>query len=219
MLSKLKLGLSQSIIQLGKGLTEIEQLVSGLTKISIIDPSKEELVSYSDLSPWRRGGVETYIADSVITISHGNENQIRHFIAKALISTASKPSDRVYDWLSRRNDLIQLGIKTPYLYSHLNGTIYEEFIDTQINHTHLQQIPIIIELARIAAILDMEGYPTLNFINDLRIKSETIYYIDFGFDLGTSHTNSCNNAKITLLKTLPIELRALATTAYLAYTK
>jgi hypothetical protein len=39
-------------------------------------------------------------------------------------------------------------------------------------------------LARIAALLDRNGFMTLSFTEDIRCDGAAPYYIDFGFDLG-----------------------------------
>jgi hypothetical protein len=160
-----------------------------LKQIKVLNDS-ENLISYSDITPWQRGGGETYISVGVATTS---DKEIK-FIAKALVSMATQPDQQLKNWNSRREFINKIGIKTPILFSSSNGTIYEEFIDDDFEFTNELSDAILKQLVTIAKTLDTSGFTTIAFSRDLRIKNNTLYYVDFGSDLGEPSENVSKSA-------------------------
>jgi len=171
-----------------------------LNKIGVLD-NDESLTSYTDLTKWLRGGAETYIAISSVTTNKG----LKKFIAKALISIASQPDKQLEGWMKRRKIIESLNIRTPKLFSALNGVIYEQFIDEPLIINPTVTRGVIEQLVFIASQLDSIGFTTLSFINDIRISSDDLYYVDFGSDLGEPSYTSGDCATKYLLSKLDSE--------------
>lgn len=195
----LQKGMSAEFLRTGRGRDQRARLQDGLRSKGILG-SNESLVGFVDSNPWRQGGAETYIADSIIYLQ-STKDETRHVIAKALVSFGTQPDAQLRSWTKRRQLLCDLGIRVPRLFSAVEGTIYEEFIEDEVN-SGLTRGPIIRELARIAAILDVSGFMTLGFLDDLRRREDKLYYVDFGSGLGEPGDEPTDRALKTLDKML-----------------
>lgn len=174
-----------------------EDIVECFKHIGVIK-NNHVLFKYSDISPWQRGGAETYNAIGLIET---NVETIK-IIAKALVSFATRPEQQLKNWNSRRSKIIELGIPTPRLFSAFNGAIYEEFIDDEFKLDEFLDISILTQLGFIGAKLDKAGFKSISFIDDMRLKNRTLYFVDFGSDLGEPSEISSDNAKLYLVKKL-----------------
>lgn len=216
----LESGLSAEFIRLGVGESDLDRLSSGLLKVGVMQ-QRESLKWLKDLSAWRRGGGETFIADSVIVVTDPRSQkteelltQERHVIGKALVPFGSPPEIAMATWLRRRDLLLALNVPAPQLFGAIGGTIYEEFIDLELS-LEAFQIPVILkELGRIAAILDQAGFTTLSFLSDIRRRNTRLYYVDFGFDLGEPSGSACSSAKSQLESQLPNASKDIAIDSY-----
>lgn len=74
------------------------------------------------VTPWHRGGAETYVCDFLLT----KEGQSQHLIAKACIKFG--PREAMGEWLQRRGKLHNNGVGLPDLYLVEGATIVEEYI-------------------------------------------------------------------------------------------
>lgn len=196
-----------NISTIDKGLAEslkkefkTEDISLCLLKVGVLKEG-EVLQAYHDISAWQRGGAETYNTVATITVKEHE----RKFIAKALVSMVTKPEQQLANWSSRRTIIQQLGIKTPKLFAELNGVIYEEFIDNNFSLDSNLQKTILEQLAFIAGQLDRKGFTTLSFINDIRLKDTTLYYVDFGSDLGEPSQDKKDSAIKLLMSKLTNE--------------
>ncbi|MEJ7610476.1 MAG: hypothetical protein WKF88_04785 [Ferruginibacter sp.] len=183
-------GLAESLLKEYK----TEDLVFCLQQIGVIN-TEEILISYNDLTPWQRGGAETYNATANIKLQ---SSEIK-LIAKALISMATPPDRQLADWNRRRTAIKALGIATPDLFSSGNGAIYEAYIaeDFDIASATLPN-QILEQLGFIAGKLDKSGFATIAFSRDLRHQDNQLYYVDFGSDLGEASNQPTTTAWLHL---------------------
>lgn len=165
-------------------------------KIIGVLKQNEYIISYSDITNWERGGAETYNATATVKTN----NNKHKFIAKALISMATKPEQKLIDWVTRRQLISSLGIKTPILYSASNGIVYEEFIDYEFVISDELNTNILKQVAFIGAVLDKNGFTAISFDRDIRVMNNELYYVDFGSDLGNPSAKIKNSALDTILK-------------------
>jgi hypothetical protein len=189
-------GLSEEFLRLGIGDTDEERLANGLMRRNILQQD-EKLAELSDCTAWHQGGAETYIADSIVKVE-SKQSESRHVIAKALFSFGTQPEIQLRSWMKRRKIIAELNIRVPYLYSAANGTIYEEFIESELDPDCFTTQNLLRDLAQIAASIDHAGFTTLNFLSDLRRRNDKLFYIDFGFDLGDPGETTTDRARITL---------------------
>jgi hypothetical protein len=182
------------------GATEFARVETGLRLTNILD-ADEQFIGYLDREPWHPGGAETYIADGEVFVS-GIETS-RHVIAKALVSMGGALDARLASWLRRRELLSKIGIPVPRLYSAKDATIFEEFIDFPITAVKLIDEAILDQVGEIGAHLDFNGFSTLSFVSDLRIKNGQVLYVDFGFDLGEPSDLLKDCAREAILKASP----------------
>jgi hypothetical protein len=172
-------GLALSLTKEFRVPLEAESLRYCLRKIHVLE-EEEEATAYNDVQGWVRGGAETFIAIADVYVGQ----EIRTFVGKALVSFAMTPSDRLDVWLTRRQLLSSKGILTPKVFSAINGTFYEDFISDSLPNADRLSNTLLMDLGRMAAVLDYLGFRPLNFIRDVRVKDGHAYYIDFGSDLG-----------------------------------
>lgn len=205
-INKIAKGLADSLLNEFK----TEDLITCLNKIGVTDPN-EKLLYYSDITAWTRGGAETYIAVSEIK----TETKEIRFIAKALISMAIKPDQQLKNWISRREVIEHLGIKTPVLFSAINGVIYEQYIQDSFFINSSLSEDIIAQLSKIAALLDKAGFASRSFSRDLRVENDKLYYIDFGSDLGEPSSHKKDFAWKHLLEKLNAQQISVAEPVYL----
>jgi hypothetical protein len=199
-------GLSEEFLRIGTGDTQAERMQEALMKSNILQ-SGERLLGISDVTPWHRGGAETYVADSIIELQSKHEER-RHVIAKALVSFGSRPEAQLASWVKRRTLIAELGIRVPYMYSASRGAIYEEFIESELEPTSFTVPKLLEEMAKIAATLDHSGFATIAFLSDLRRRADKLYYIDFGSDLGEPGQVATSCARGLLERKLPEPYKA-----------
>jgi hypothetical protein len=159
----------------------------------------DKIVSFSDINDWRRGGAETFVADSVLVTELCER---RHVIGKALVSFASSADRFLTSWIARREQLSRLGIRVPFLYSTGPGIILEEFIQGEFCITDCDADQLNKDLARAAVLLDLGGFEPLSFLKDLRRRGHRVYYVDFGSDLADPERTSGRRARLELERNL-----------------
>lgn len=184
-------GLSSDFCRIGQGQSMRERLQNGLVQANVMKGS-DELRSFTDNTVWHRGGAESFVADAMLKTESGVS---LHIIGKALVSFGSQPDRVLASWLRRRRALQLAGIRVPFLYSAFGGTIYEEYIASDISHAAFSVQPLINDIARTAVLLDYAGFEPLSFLSDLRNQDNKVYYVDFGSDLGDPTGMPRNRAK------------------------
>jgi hypothetical protein len=184
-------GASSEIIRQGYELN-----ADGITKWLVgkkIIEQNDRLLNYIDLSPWRRAGGETYYTDFQITTN----KKTSHIVVKSLVTMF--PERSLQDWARRRNILAGIGIPVSNWYWYGEAAIIEDFY----NFSAKEKVSFN-TLLWIGFKLDSLGFPSLNFIDDIRADGGgKPYYIDFGFDLGEPSGVRTAYAKRCLHKMYP----------------
>lgn len=150
------------------------------------------LLNYKDLTPWTRTGGETYGTSFEIRTN----NQKKQIFIKALVTLL--PEKSLLDWFRRREILEKNGISVSFWYHYADATIFEEFYPYSSNKVPFE------EILYIGYKLDMLGFSTLKFTDDIRAdKNGKPFFVDFGFDLGEPSNIKTTNAKKYLLENYP----------------
>jgi hypothetical protein len=176
-------GLGEELERLGVGSGRAERVRSRLVDIHILKPDWK-LFLYRDQARWERGGAETYVAVALVIGGREDEMHERTFVAKALVPFGTSVEAAVQSWVRTRAHIQSIGIRVPAIYHSDAGTIYEEYIEKPFGPDWFESTPLLQEIGSICARLDAHGYETLSVLGDLRRKDDTVYCVDFGFDLG-----------------------------------
>ena len=120
---------------------------------------------------------------------------------------------RTQKHFERLKQLESLGIKVPKTYGVSGATIYQEFIVNDKSQEVIKGLrqtktlsekdkQLLDQLIKMAAILDHEGYRTLDFLGDVIFDAdrEVFLYIDFGFDLGDKGEKASTSALENLIR-------------------
>lgn len=181
-------GVSSSICKVG-GRTEVNEqsLFLGLIQLNLLD-ERCSIIRFEDLSPWVRGGSETYIAECKLVFEKENVTSERHIIAKAILSMVDVDS-RWNQYLRRIKRLNEYGVKTPLNFGYAEGVIYQEFIPFSFAEFYQSANPAVKdglrqELRQMARLVDDAGFSTTGFVHNIRTDGEKLYIVDFGSDLG-----------------------------------
>jgi len=182
---------SSEIIKQGYSLNE-KGIADWLIGRNIVS-NEAKLVSYSDLTAWTRKGGETYSTVFEFTTTETT----KQIIIKAIVTMF--PEKSLLDWTRRRKILNDNGVPVSNWYFASEGTIYEDFYP----FTAKEKVDFE-SLLTIGQKLDVLGFTTLKFIDDIRADGNgNPYFIDFGFDLGEPSDNKVSSAKEYLIKTFP----------------
>jgi hypothetical protein len=136
------------------------------------------------LTPWHRGGAETYISDFQIN----RDRQQLHLIAKACIKFGATEATK--EWVERRKELEVNGVALPKLYFVERATIVEEYIPFSFKEAYEQADETtrnnlgsnyIDTFKRVFG----AGFTPMSF-HDVRSRGEDAVVIDVGEDLGPS---------------------------------
>ena len=176
------------------------RLEQELQTLNILPPYGEVL-EYEELLEWGRRGAETYTAAAHVRfLSQDVEHDLR-FLSKAFLSSAMPIDERLNILLARREDLCSLGIHVPDLYSSGGGCLHEAFIPFSLLETFTpHDTDLLDRLAFIAATLDMNHYHPMDFPGDIRTDGASLFYVDFGSDLGGRMATPSAQAKAQLLR-------------------
>lgn len=177
----------------------------------------EKLLEYREERDFVRMGGESYGAVFMVRVCDDYVGVLeRKVYAKAIIGGFGEVGTAltVRNHVERLRLLASWGIRTPRVYGHGKGTIYEEFIEggTADPRRHTD------DLARIAAILDHRGASPLNYLADVMDGRGEAVYVDAGFDLGNivdgMPPNPARPAERTLLDAFPKEVRGAVEKRY-----
>lgn len=176
-----------------------QKLSSALITMGIVKPG-EQLLSYEEWFNFTRGGAEIYVAAAQVIIEKKGNREARPFVAKAVITG----NETMKQMLERRTLLASFGIFVPELYSAINACICEQFIPYAINKDAVSKgyitLQVIKDITHTATVLDSRGFPTFNFISDMRTDGKHAYYVDFGWDLWNPGKHPKDKAYRTLIK-------------------
>lgn len=165
-------------------------------KAKNIIPMASALIAYQDLTNWYRSGAESYLTKFRVKYSFINQIIEKQLVVKAAITL--NPGKSILIWKDRRRHLEVNGVRVSNWMWSGNGIIIEDYYPYSYKYAKIQ------ELVFIAYKLDVLGFSTFNFLEDLRCGIDKLpYYTDFGFDLGDHSLERTHNAQNTLLKTFP----------------
>jgi len=169
------------------GKTNEEKIENMLRELKILD-SSEHLAEYEDITEWKRGGAETYIARSKIKfINDSGKLQEKEFVAKAIVTLCGNLTERCNELMKRRETLRKNGALVSEVYTVHKATIYEKYLpleaqealDSRCNKKQLED-----DLQKILLALEKSGAKTENVLRDMRSDGKHIYFVDYGEDLG-----------------------------------
>jgi len=171
-----------------------ERLEFALRFLSLLS-GDEIMVAYEDILPWRTGGAETYIATGQLTIGTPQELQQRCFIAKAVVTFPTRPTDAIKTWLERYALLTALGVRCPHLYAVHRGVLYQESLKHSLalawqDAGMEEKINLSFQLAATAGVFDACGFRPIAFGNDMMVHNNILYIVDVGEDLGSWNFSS-----------------------------
>jgi hypothetical protein len=153
----------------------------------------DNLIEFNDLTPWARSGGETYLT----SFRFKTESITKQIILKAIVT--SFPNKRLDDWARRRKILIDNNIPVSNWYYYNKAIIIEDYYPNNA-FTFVS----FDKLLSIGYKLDILGFSTLKFLEDIRSDAEgNPFFIDFGFDLGEPSETEKTSAKNYLLKFFP----------------
>lgn len=176
-----------------------QALIAGLRNVGLLSPA-EKLMKYKDESEWVRGGAESYIT----TASLSTSLKTASIFVKTCVSMGGS-SARFQELMQRREHLMKLGIRVPHQYGKDETTSYEEYIEHDLlrvkEKLHDDGKA---ELAKTAGLLDGAGYKPLSCLSDMRISGcfKKVYYVDFGFDLGSPDAQAFSKSHTPCLNQL-----------------
>ena len=188
-----------------------QKLSSALIKIGVVK-SDEQLYSYEEWHNYTRSGAEVYVAAAQVIVEKGGKREARPFVSKAIING----NESMKQMLKRRTMLASFDILVPELYSTTDACINEQFIPYAIDsYTVLKghiTLHVLNDIIHAATVLDIRGFPTFSFIDDMRTDGKRAYYVDFGWDLWNPGKHPVDNAYRTLIKFVEQNLNNLKDT-------
>lgn len=140
----------------------------------------KDLIGASDL---RRGGAETYVADSTVATETG-EN---HFIVKHIVSSGGNIPKKVRNMLGTRANMVGKGFPAPKLFGASDSLFIEEYVPydfddvfTELNEQEKNNA--VKNLIEIAARLDCYGI-NFDLYGQIRVNEQgDVFIVDFGSD-------------------------------------
>jgi hypothetical protein len=177
-------------------------IYNSLVQLRIIS-TDTRILEYSEISNWERGGAETFIATAKVSTycSAEGEREVK-FIAKAIVVFGLPIHDIMEIWMERRKLLNQY-INTPKFFAYRKGVIYEEYIPYSFREIWdkepAQRNQFVKELAKVSCALDLLGFQPINIISDLRTKATSLFWVDFGEDLGGNSDRVSKNSSKTII--------------------
>ena len=183
-------GFSEDLLRQGyPSLSESSRIGSALALIGILGPC-DLLISYQDISPWHRGGAETFISEFEVSFctALGELRAIR-IVAKAIAAWGRVPDLVARDWKLRQDYLQDGGINIPTYYGYWQGIFLQMYIPFSFVdyfhglEPHSREIWCR-KLLDLAAKIDRLGFQPIALVEDLRTDGTKLYVVDLGEDLG-----------------------------------
>ena len=183
-------GFSADLARLGGASTPLPDAVSrALTTIGLLSASNQ-LVGFSDRTPWIRGGAETYIARFSLHVADSVGCSDVNLIAKAIVKWGAPPEVVAQDWQRREARLQAFGVPTAAILAVVSGVVVQPEIPLSlVEQVALSDPPrrqrIARRLAHVAAAIDLAGFAPVSLVPDLRLRHDDApVVVDFGEDLG-----------------------------------
>lgn len=162
---------------------EPNPMILGANTLTIL--GVEAYSSIQVVTPWYRGGAETYVSDFILTTE---DKPPKHLIAKACIKMS--PGLAMAEWFQRRERLIKNGVEFPALYAvdEKGATWVEEFIPYTFRDAFRiadEEQKATLKNDFIRTYLKMEGVGFApQGLHDIRSRGTDVIVIDVGEDLG-----------------------------------
>lgn len=216
--------LGKDLARAGQGIFLEERLEDALRKRNLVMDA-ENFINYEELPlsdkegkvsyGWKQRGSETYTAAGKVKVNNGSPKE-REFVAKSCVKMGCQPDAHVNQWLYRRQVLEEHGVQVPTLYFREPGTYYEQYLAWSASEilnrfTGEQRL---LAIKQIAKIVDTKFTCPISFMDDLRSDGKTIFFTDFGEDLGGVGRGSYMVGKNSLLKYFKGEELTLALKEY-----
>jgi len=156
----------------------------------------EEPQDIQVITPWYRGGSETYVTDFLL----GNDLEQKHLIAKACIKIGSREAMR--EWLTRRDVLQENGVNLPELIAVDGATIVEEYIPQGFAEAYCgsdldQKADLKLAFVDTYKRIVGAGFSPAS-LHDIRSRGADAVVIDFGEDLGPPSPITSSNLSVVL---------------------
>lgn len=174
---------------------DIQGITTWLKHHKIV-PQNAQVNMYSDISEWYRSGAETFMTTAEVEYSNSSTTVYSKFVVKALVNFC--PEEQLNSWKKRREFLHKIGIPVSKWIDTYSCSIIEPYY--ALDKEAFIALNFVNELSKIAALLDIHGFFSLKFIDDIRSDGTSLYYIDFGSDLGEPSSKKSNEAKRALEK-------------------
>jgi len=148
----------------------------------------ESLISCIELSDWRRGGAESFIAEAEILCSSSEGDRRRRFVAKAVLPPFGwAVVDYLTEMMGRRTMLAEAGVPVVQQYAVREGVLFQAHLPYSVSDLYRSgnwAEPMMAQAHDIERKVRALGFHPLNVLADLRSDGEKLYYVDFGADLG-----------------------------------
>ena len=161
-------------------------------KLHRVIPSDSELLSYSDMSRWRKAGAETAFASGIAIFEDGFHIGRQAFVTKSI--AALFPELKFRNWVERRNHLQLIGVPVAEWFDvkSVGYEIIEPFY--RFGEESLLGLGLTAQLRAMAEALDRAGYATQRFTSAVRSDGRRAFFDDFGSDLGEPDSTPSTNA-------------------------
>lgn len=165
-------------------LAGVSHLGTALAALGMINASDGHF-EVNVIADWYRAGTETYLL--VFRVRQGES--VESYVMKACVSMGGSLSSKLSEWLERRSQLKELGVRTPELYARGPALLVEEYIPSTFAGALLQanastKVTLLAEAGRTGGLLTGAGFSVLSR-HDWRSRGDDTVVVDFGFDLGS----------------------------------
>jgi hypothetical protein len=166
--------------------------------LGLIDPD-EILKETKDLYAWRRGGAESYVCATELSVrTPKGRTESRRYLCKAVLSFGPGIEQRLDSFIMRYKLLATHGINVPRTYYAGDGVLIQDFIDFSfreyvdgLGECKADIAALCRRVLEIADCLDDLRFSPVSFVPDLRLTMDgRCYVVDVGGDLGGPHQAS-----------------------------
>jgi hypothetical protein len=176
-----------------KGMTYDASSIEAACRAHGLLKEGESLLAFTNLTPWVRGGAETFICTGALDVqSRERIRAKRHVIVKAYagFGLGVPPDTRVAEWARRAGNLSAAGCPVSEVYGASSGLLFARYIPHSLLDVLMPpRAPTLGSwvagwLERIGILLDRLSVAAVAILGDLRTDGTTVFLVDFGDDLG-----------------------------------
>ncbi len=168
-------------------LAEAESLEEAVAKLNMLPLTGTSKIALKMLSPWTRGGAETYVTTFDITAGA----ECAPCILKACVAFAITPGGVeaiLESWIARRRLLAAHGAAVPRLYAYGRGVVLEERLPYRaqdlIAAKSATRPAVLASLFKLTRALEQVRFQPVSILPDVMSDGERAVLVDFGQDLG-----------------------------------